>query len=180
MTMREQVAALHAQGMGTKRIAEILGITKASVSYHKKMLGVLHDRHDNIDWASVAADVEQGMKRKAILVKYKIGSQRLTNAIDKGLVPSRAKAKFDPAIHLAEHSPFNRGTIKRYLLEQGLLENTCALCPQGPEWNGKPLVLALDHENGISNDNRLSNLRLLCPNCHSQTETFAGRNTRKT
>jgi hypothetical protein len=45
-------------------------------------------------------------------------------------------------------------------------------CGQGPEWNGKTLVLQLDHENGDCTDNRLENLRFLCPNCHSQTETF--------
>ena len=44
--------------------------------------------------------------------------------------------------------------------------------------NGKPLVLQLDHINGISNDNRIENLRFLCPNCHAQTESFAGRNKR--
>lgn len=44
------------------------------------------------------------------------------------------------------------------------------------DWFGKPLVLELDHINGINTDNRLENLRLLCPNCHSQTHTFRGRN----
>lgn len=44
-----------------------------------------------------------------------------------------------------------------------------------PTWNGKPLILTLDHRNGISNDHRLENLRWLCPNCNSQTETFCGR-----
>jgi 5-methylcytosine-specific restriction endonuclease McrA len=52
------------------------------------------------------------------------------------------------------------------------------LCGQQPMWNGKQLVLILDHINGINNDNRLENLRLLCPNCNSQTPTFAGRNAR--
>jgi len=51
----------------------------------------------------------------------------------------------------------------------------CALCGNSGEWQGKPLTLQLDHANGRYDDNRLENLRWLCPNCHSQTETFAGR-----
>jgi hypothetical protein len=56
-----------------------------------------------------------------------------------------------------------------------LLEFSCSECGLD-SWLGKSLVLELDHINGIRSDNRLENLRLLCPNCHSQTETFRGRN----
>lgn len=57
------------------------------------------------------------------------------------------------------------------------MEYKCAICGIS-EWLGNPLSLQLDHINGISNDHRLENLRLVCPNCHSQTETFAGRNVK--
>ncbi len=70
-------------------------------------------------------------------------------------------------------------TLKRRLVEAGLIENRCASCGLLPEWNGKPLVLRLDHINGVCNDHRLPNLRFLCPNCDSQTPTFAGRNKGK-
>ena len=62
--------------------------------------------------------------------------------------------------------------MKKYLLEQHAF---CASCSVGTTWNGKPLVLQLDHIDGDSDNNSLTNLRLLCPNCHTQTETFGAR-----
>lgn len=65
--------------------------------------------------------------------------------------------------------------LKRRLLREGILEYKCYLCGL-TEWKGKPITLQLDHINGVHLDHRIQNLRLLCPNCHSQTDTFAGRN----
>lgn len=76
---------------------------------------------------------------------------------------------------LVTNSNANRGSLKKRLIKEGILDLECAECHIGPEWNSKPLILQLDHINGVHNDNRLENLRLLCPNCHSQTDNFAGR-----
>lgn len=77
---------------------------------------------------------------------------------------------------LVENSNYtNNSSLKKRLLEEGLLKYECYECHIS-EWNGKPLSLQLDHINGNNSDNRLENLRFLCPNCHSQTETFSGRN----
>ncbi len=69
----------------------------------------------------------------------------------------------------------NISSLKRRLLKENRLEYKCACCGIS-EWQGKPLTLQLDHINGINNDHRIENLRFLCPNCHSQTETYAGKN----
>lgn len=68
------------------------------------------------------------------------------------------------------------GTIKRVILKNDLINYECALCGMGTIWNDLPLVLRLDHINGISDDNRIENLRFLCPNCDSQSPFFCGRN----
>ena len=78
---------------------------------------------------------------------------------------------------LIENSKFtNTACLKKKLIKEGKLEYICEICGNQGEWNGKKLVLQLDHKNGIHNDNRLENLRFLCPNCHSQTDTYAGKN----
>lgn len=66
-------------------------------------------------------------------------------------------------------------SLKKRLLKAKLLEYKCNRCSIF-EWQGEKLSLQLEHKNGINTDNRLENLCLLCPNCHSQTNTFAGKN----
>jgi hypothetical protein len=75
-----------------------------------------------------------------------------------------------------EQCNHQRHIVKRMIFKLGLLPNRCAICGLEPKWNNKSLVMVLDHINGINNDNRLNNLRLICPNCNSQTDTFTSRN----
>jgi hypothetical protein len=72
----------------------------------------------------------------------------------------------------------SRHNVKLRLIAAGLKENRCEECGL-TEWLGRPLAMALHHVNGDGRDNRLENLRLLCPNCHSQTENFSGRGRKR-
>lgn len=80
--------------------------------------------------------------------------------------------------YFAKNTPHSGGHICERLLKYNLIPYKCALCGNVGEWLHKPLRLQVDHINGDHNDNRLENLRFLCPNCHSQTETFAGKNVK--
>jgi len=89
--------------------------------------------------------------------------------------PPTNKREFEEI--LVENSTYTTTVkLKKRLIIAGMLIESCALCGIGVRWNDMPLVLQLDHINGIHSDNRLTNLRLLCPNCHSQTDTYAGKN----
>jgi hypothetical protein len=79
----------------------------------------------------------------------------------------------DEAVFVANGPVTNGPRLLRRLLAMGW-EYRCAICGIS-EWCGQRLVLHVDHINGINNDNRVENLRLLCPNCHSQTPTYCNR-----
>lgn len=78
-----------------------------------------------------------------------------------------------------KHPQYQTFKLNKRLLKEKILENKCSVC-QIDSWNNLPISLHLDHINGESSDHRLENLRLLCPNCHSQTETYCGKNKKIT
>jgi hypothetical protein len=79
---------------------------------------------------------------------------------------------------LVEGSNYSRKKLKQRLYETGLKEPRCELCGQDEWWNGTRISLILDHMNGVPDDNRLINLRIVCPNCNATLDTHCGRKNR--
>ena len=80
---------------------------------------------------------------------------------------------------LKKDGPFIRTSVlKEKLWKFNILKKECLFCKNKGVWNGLKLTLQLDHKDGVNN-NELENLRILCPNCHSQTSTYSGKNNRK-
>jgi hypothetical protein len=74
-----------------------------------------------------------------------------------------------------KHPQYQTNKLRIRLISEGLKEKKCELCGI-TEWNNKPISFELDHINGIRNDHKLENLRIICPNCHSQTTTYRAKN----
>ena len=108
---------------------------------------------------------------KTYAKKYNLYSP---NQGGKGLDKSKKKLNdvFSGRVHLVTHQ------LRSRLIKEGFKEYKCEECGID-EWNGKKISLELDHISGNRLDNSLENLKLLCPNCHSQTHTFRGRNISK-
>jgi hypothetical protein len=87
--------------------------------------------------------------------------------------------KIDLSLILVENSNFNTTHLKERLYEDGLKKRKCEMCGQDENWKGKHISLILDHINGINNDHRLTNLRILCPNCNATLDTHGGKNKNK-
>ena len=79
---------------------------------------------------------------------------------------------------LVERSTYSRNHLKERLYREGLKERRCELCGQDERWNGGRMGLILDHMNGVRDDHRLDNLRIVCPNCAATLETHCGRKNR--
>lgn len=89
---------------------------------------------------------------------------------------SKEKYKFDEIF--IKNSPVRRKVIREYIKRHNLLEYKCEKCNCDGKWQDGEISLELDHINGDNTDNRLENLRYLCPNCHALTDTYRGRNIR--
>jgi hypothetical protein len=174
---RELVQELLHHGLSGAEIARRLGLSKATVSYHARNLGAERDEKAarRYDWAAIQAYYDQGHSVSECQERFGFARASWNQAVRRGAVVARPQRM---PIEALLSAPRCRGHIKRRLIAAGLKPQYCERCGIR-SWLGAPLSLCLHHVNGDGQDNRLENLQLLCPNCHSQTPNFSGRNARR-
>jgi hypothetical protein len=177
-TMAHDIAVLLQQGLTYSEIGRQIGVSKATISYHAKRLSLGRPSQlgagRRYDWAEIQRFYDEGHSMAECRRRFGFTINSWMKAVDGGRIVKRDHRIPLEQLLVAGRGT-NRGHLKNRLISAGLLANQCSVCGIS-EWCGKTLTLHLDHINGKNNDDRLENLRLLCPNCHSQTDTYCGGN----
>lgn len=135
-----------------------------------------YSTYSDAEIAEVIAESRSLMEASELLGINRKTAARVSR--DTGVTPTNERRPNHERV-LNKVRPRRTPHIMRYVKRWKLLDYKCIDCGNTGSWQGRALVLQLDHIDGNSLNNRLENLRWLCPNCHSQTETFCGRNVKK-
>lgn len=119
-----------------------------------------------------------GTYRRAVYCIQKHFSISINWSSKERRVRAREETIYRPVdMYLRENGPFTTThRLRLKLLREGIKSCCCEIC-LNTQWMGRPIPLELHHINGRHNDNRLVNLQLLCPNCHSQTDNYKSKNS---
>ncbi|HYF27854.1 MAG TPA: HNH endonuclease signature motif containing protein [Baekduia sp.] len=151
-------------------------MSKSTVAYHVRTLGHPGDQkfRRRYDWAAVQRFYDEGNSITDCQREFGFSRQTWNAARKRGDVMSRPQATPIAELLVLRDVKGNRWNLKRRLIALGLKEDRCELCGL-VDWRGQPLPLELHHRNGDPCDDRLENLQIVCPNCHSQTDTWGGK-----
>ena len=173
--------ACHDDGHGFVECSRRFGFTYQAWAKAIKR-GSLHltpalfdDRRRRYDWAEIQSYYDTGASYRQCRAKFGFHAAAWAKAVRRGELKPRNSAK---TLLEVLSSRSSRWLKKAKLIREGHLRDSCAHCGIS-EWRGERLVVQIDHINGVSDDWRMENLRMLCPNCHSQTATFSGRNLKR-
>ena len=168
---------MKAEGLSYSQIAARLEIQKSVVAYHARRLGVEADDRfaRRYDWAEIQRAYDAGLSVRECARQFGFTLASWQKAVRRGDAVARPRAMAIELLLVPDRPQTNRSHLKQRLLDAGLKENRCEECGL-TEWKGRPITMHLHHVNGNGKDNRLENIVFLCGNCHSQTETYGGRN----
>lgn len=180
----KEIVSLLQQGFRNKEICERLGVDPSSVTHHAKKMNLTRGHGGRRkDWDQIRAYYESGASYEDCCEKFGTTLSTLWKASKRGLIAARPSGGIDRAKSLAQmiqdHAGVRgssaRSVIRRKVLAENAIYYHCAVCGID-EWNGKPLTLRLDHIDGDGGNHALDNLRFVCPNCDSQSDTYCFRN----
>lgn len=142
-------------------------------------------RHDiDEQKEQIVSWLEEGIPRFEVSRRLNCKYDTLKSRLDKWNItinnqPRRGiphpEVRKDASYYFNNKVGIHSAKLREKLFQGGYKERVCEEC-KNTIWNNKPIPLELDHINGDHYDNRLKNLRILCPNCHAQTETYSGKN----
>lgn len=194
--MKNKIIEMLLAGVSYNKICQVLGVSKSTVAYHANMQGISKGKkfeRGTYDWKQIQQEYDSGLCNRELSIKLNIPTRVIREAIKDGrlIVDHYRKCK-DPTIMdkipsevlFKENSNHDSSVARKYVIKYNLLpyycsNQSCMLFNVSPVWCGNVISLHLDHINGNNRDHRLLNLRWLCPNCHSQTPTYAGKNKKK-
>lgn len=181
-------------GLSSREIAKKESVSQTTIRYWLKKFNLTTRGWDRFDPIELRKIVSESKSRNEVLgklgrnnssagykllkravLKYGIDVTHFRNRSENATYAHANKETLNDEIFV-ENGVVGRGTLRKRILRDNLIEYKCFKCKQDNNWYGEELVLVLDHANGINNDNRLKNLRFVCPNCNSQLPTHCKKN----
>ena len=177
-----QIKKLILEGCKSYEICKQLSIKPSTVSYYKSKLNLLKSTYSKYNWKIINQELIAGKSLKELKLKYGFSTSALnlaikTNKINRSKVPTHRMTalEYSDYINGKKCSSNTARVLKRKLIKEGKPEKCDNLSCGLTHWLGQKAPLQLDHIDGDPTNNRLNNLRFLCPNCHFLTPTWGNK-----